>query len=1111
MGMTKQTNNSSSRSRVIKRIAGRSLLVLLLFVLVFVVLALYVRFGLDGKGVARVIIPQIESATGTRVTFSSASLEWISFAKARIAFTDVSLSDGAGSLPFAFVPAILFEIDVGTVWRGSVTIDRVKFSRPSVTVRPGFDLPAMRVHGSSRVGRFILGHFSIKNLEVTEGRIVGTAGGESTRSSSIVLSRFRMNVKDLTVRGAGSFSAQGKLSADDRTGLIEVSGALEATPTVHWGWKGQCRLRLTGCPLTSLRVLSPWRGYELPFADGIVNLALNIKGETERFKVRGGIELSRVVLSRERVFGKQVPVEYALAEFGLDRVGNSIQIDLPKARLPGLSISGEARLARIFSQDTTLTVALRNADIDLKKIFPLVPLNILEREERNRLVRAGLKGHVRVTGGAWTGKISELVRKPSLRGTVALEAVLDGVSGFVPGLGLPVDNANGMVHMSSDTMLFKGISLTIGSSPIVLNGAIANLKATPTADLFISMKAQAQDLYPLLTSNAFAGSLKPWLSPVIDPKGGVSVTLDLKGNLSRPSMKGRITLEGFQCGFSGFPLALNDFNGSMRFRRTGIMVSEMEGLIGDSPTVLKGSVTSGNADLTCDVKLAPTDAKKLCRLPNGWAVTRDIPISFGIKGKIPHIDFSIGIDLKRTGLTLGSFITKKSGTPLRIEASGTANPSGILVEEASLILPGNRIAAGAKIDSEGRTRITVNLPPKGIPTQALIPFTHSSLELQPGGRVEGDATIWIGKSGKPELDAGLQFTHVSFRIPGFHKRTVGMVATVRQKGNAFHLTIDRARNGSSVYSGTLAINNWTRPKVDVSLIFSFLDTTDFTAPPGYVSDVTWGEWIQANPAIRFLAQSSGKGFVKVLKGKTTLRTFANFLAKIDGKDGLLKVTSWQVNIADGIIRGNALFDIRRNTRIPFVLDLQADQLRMERVMMSDPDWLRVEGDVVLNGKLQWNISSSRANDGVYKTGNIEVRVHDGKVNKFDILSKLFSLINLGSILRGRLPDVIQQGLPFQSLTWDMDVFDTKWKFKDMKLVSDAARINASGMYFSDQDRIDFQVDVSPLVGFDQIFSGLFGNLVTKNGKILTTTFRVRGLSGTPDVRLMPFENLKSSR
>ena len=65
------------------------------------------------------------------------------------------------------------------------------------------------------------------------------------------------------------------------------------------------------------------------------------------------------------------------------------------------------------------------------------------------------------------------------------------------------------------------------------------------------------------------------------------------------------------------------------------------------------------------------------------------------------------------------------------------------------------------------------------------------------------------------------------------------------------------------------------------------------------------------------------------------------------------------------------------------------------------------------------------------------------------------------------------------------------------------------MYFSEQGRVDFKVDVSPLVGFDKIVSGLFGNLITRNGKILTTTFRIRGLSQSPDVRLEPLESLGS--
>ena len=138
-----------------------------------------------------------------------------------------------------------------------------------------------------------------------------------------------------------------------------------------------------------------------------------------------------------------------------------------------------------------------------------------------------------------------------------------------------------------------------------------------------------------------------------------------------------------------------------------------------------------------------------------------------------------------------------------------------------------------------------------------------------------------------------------------------------------------------------------------------------------------------------------------------------------------------------------------------------------------------------------------------------MRVRDGTIHRFDILSKIFSLINLGSLVRGRLPDVIAQGLPFDRLTWNMEVFGNKWKVKKLVLLSDAAQIDATGMYFSEQGRVDFKVDVSPLVGFDKIVSGLFGNLITRNGKILTTTFRIRGLYRSPDVRLEPLESLGS--
>jgi hypothetical protein len=275
--------------------------------------------------------------------------------------------------------------------------------------------------------------------------------------------------------------------------------------------------------------------------------------------------------------------------------------------------------------------------------------------------------------------------------------------------------------------------------------------------------------------------------------------------------------------------------------------------------------------------------------------------------------------------------------------------------------------------------------------------------------------------------------------------------------------------------------------------------------------MTWGEWLKSNRFIRFLARSKGTGTFKIAKGKTATRVFSEFRASLEAGGGIIKASSWAMYFAEGLLRGTAIFDFRENATVPFKVEYQGDQLRIERVMPADGDRLWISGEMFVDGKMEWKLSSKRENNGVYKTGNMDVRLTNGTIHRFEVLSKIFSLINLGSLISGRFPDLVSQGLGYQKMTWETEVFDGKWKIKNLKLTSDAARIDASGMYFSDQRRIDFKVDVSPLVGFDTIVSGLLGNLITKNGKLLTTTFRVRGLYESPDVRLEPFEQFRTEQ
>jgi hypothetical protein len=475
------------------------------------------------------------------------------------------------------------------------------------------------------------------------------------------------------------------------------------------------------------------------------------------------------------------------------------------------------------------------------------------------------------------------------------------------------------------------------------------------------------------------------------------------------------------------------------------------------------------------------------------------------------MDLSLAADLKNNALGLGSFVKKKPGVVLKIEASGNRDSQGVTIDDASLMVNRSRISSKITVNDNRQVTIFVNLPPKGIRTDELVPIFDRRLEVQPGGRLEGDAVIKtnLDKLQDLILETNLVLNHVSLHIPGFHKRTEGITGSIHRRAKSMNINLERARVGSSLIQGSMSIVDFDNPKVDITLESSFLDTTDFTAPPGYVPKLTWGEWIRVNPVFRFLARSRGTGLVKIAKGKTALRTFSNFQAHFEGANGLIRSPKWQMNYAEGIVRGRALFDIRLGTQTPLTLDFQADRLQIDRVMLSDPNLIQVEGNMGVEGRMEWHLGNTNPeNNGLYKTGTMEVRLHNGVIHRFEILSKIFSVVNLGSLLRGRLPDIISQGLPYQRLTWKMEAFDNKWKVKELKLKSDAARINASGMYFSGQDRLDFKVDVSPLVGLDTIVSGLFGNLIAKDGKILTASYRVRGLSSSPDIRL-EFEGAKS--
>ncbi len=1064
---------------------------------------------MDGNLLAKLLIPQLEIALGKKISTQSVGLSWLSIGTAKISVKSLEMRDRPEGLLELVIPEASCEIDLISAITGTPNINRIEVANPEALL-PALPILRKDVEAPPRRPPFI--RPTIHNFVLHGGRLYSAADDLQSPTKKTIASNIEIVCKEATPQGVGNFSVRAATPGNQREGSIRVDGHVTSMPILGDDWRGDLRVRIEGFPVFPFRITAAYFNIDFPFLEGELNTDVTIKGESKNFQARGELTFSNVSVAPGHPFFRDTRMEKGSVKFTADRKDENLRIDLLEVGLPGIKFGAEINIRKFGSREPQVEISLRNADVDLKRFFPLLPFKIMQREDRERLIKAGLNGHILVTGAKWIGRPADIFNGKIGTGKLFMDAYLDKVSGFVPGVRLPVTNATGRVRLSSNEMIFKGISLTVGNSPIVLNGWISELQTSPRTDLFMSVKAQAEDFKPLFENTAISGYLQSWVGSVVDAHGGISVTMDVKGLLKNPLMKGRVDLEEFQCRFSQFPLPIRKMNGSLRFRGSGVTFHGLKGTLGDSSGEISGSLSPENLDITADLHVAPPDLKKLNVLHSDINISGSAPVSVSLKGRRSSVNFSARVDLKGNGVRIGSVVKKNPGVPLELDASGVSDSEATTVDQAYLILEGTRISAKGKMAKEGKTILNVNLPPKGIPTNALVHLLDPSLELQPGGRIEGDVMvkIWDEKIPDLQIESNLLLNHVSLRIPGFHKRIEGATGNIRIRGRSLNATVDRAKIGSTELSGTILITDFSNPKVEIVLESPFVDTTDFTAPLGYVSNVTWGEWIRANAAIRFLARSRGGATVKIAKGKTPSRAFSNFQAYFEGANGLVKAPKWQMNFADGVLRGTAMFDIRASTRVPLSLELRGDGLRMERLLTSDPDRVRIEGEVSAEGRMEWKTSTNRQNHGIYKTGNIEVQVQHGSLTQqFDIPSKISAALNFGSLVQGRFPDIFARGLPFRRMTWTMDAFDSKWKITDLKLRSDSASIDGFGMYFDDQDRVDLKLDVSPLVGLDTIVSGILGNSL-RNGKTLTFPFRVRGLSNSLDVRIEPFETVRSA-
>ena len=132
-------------------------------------------------------------------------------------------------------------------------------------------------------------------------------------------------------------------------------------------------------------------------------------------------------------------------------------------------------------------------------------------------------------------------------------------------------------------------------------------------------------------------------------------------------------------------------------------------------------------------------------------------------------------------------------------------------------------------------------------------------------------------------------------------------------------------------------------------------------------------------------------------------------------------------------------------------------------------------------------------------GKLKFSAKDGRIYRYGILAKIFVLLNITEIFRGKLPDVVKEGCAYTSMKADGNLENGKFMFQEFVIDGSSMTIVCEGYIDLVRDEMDVVVLVAPFKTVDYIIKHIPLVNHILGGKLVSIPFRVKGNPADPDV------------
>jgi len=265
----------------------------------------------------------------------------------------------------------------------------------------------------------------------------------------------------------------------------------------------------------------------------------------------------------------------------------------------------------------------------------------------------------------------------------------------------------------------------------------------------------------------------------------------------------------------------------------------------------------------------------------------------------------------------------------------------------------------------------------------------------------------------------------------------------------------------------------------------------------------------------WLSDWSIDGKMNITKGKYRSLHYQDLKAEMKTVDETLFIRSFQCKTDGGDLWGEGwIKPTEKGIRFgikPRISNMEAKAFFRTLFQKGEEERVALTGRVHID-----KVELSGEGENSQKTkeslnGSLRFEIEDGVIERFNILSKIFSILNVTQIYKGRLPDLKTKGLPYHHILANIYIKDGIASTDDFLVDSDAMRITLLGKVDLSKNLIDARVGVHPLVTIDTIISSvpIAGYILTGKDKAFISYFyEVKGNLDDPKIEAIPLKSIE---